>query len=131
MALAPAVALPHRLLRQAAGDGAASPAAARAAALSGGVATPARRRSVAARAAPASPAPPTHVGEAPGWAVDVVRHKLTMPQVLQHLEQLERIEAAAGARRGGAAKPASAREQHRVSWVEFSTNQVGAGAMIG
>lgn len=51
-------------------------------------------------------------------------------QVLQHLEQLERIEAAAGARRAasGAAKPASEREQHRVSWVEFSTNQVGAGA---
>lgn len=129
MALAPAAALPHRLLRQAAGDGAASPAAARAAALSGPVATPAaHRRCVAARAAPASPASPTHVGEAPGWAVDVVRHKLTMPQVLQHLEQLERIE---GARRGGAAKPASAREQHRVSWVEFSTNQVGSGAMMG
>jgi RNA polymerase II C-terminal domain phosphatase-like 3/4 len=59
--------------------------------------------------------------------VDVVRHKLTMPQVLQHLEQLEQIEATAAARRGGAAKPVSgSREQHRVSWVEFSTNQAAS-----
>ncbi len=81
MAVAPAAALPHRLLRHAAGDGAASPAAARAAAVGCAIATPAHRRSVVACAAPASPAPPTHVGDAPGWAVDVVRHKLTMPQV--------------------------------------------------
>lgn len=82
MAGALAPGLPHRLLRQAGGDGPASPAVARAAALAGaGVATPAHRRWLAARAAPASSAPPTHVGDAPGWAVDVVRHKLTMPQV--------------------------------------------------
>ncbi|EFN56528.1 hypothetical protein CHLNCDRAFT_144153 [Chlorella variabilis] len=51
-----------------------------------------------------------------------------MPQVLQHLEQLERIEAAAGelaAARGGrpAAKPSPApRRPHTVSWVDHGAS---------
>jgi RNA polymerase II C-terminal domain phosphatase-like 3/4 len=51
------------------------------------------------------------------WAVEVMRHTLTLPQVLQHLLQLDRIETAT-AHRDSIRGCTSPRCQQRFSWVE-------------
>lgn len=67
-----------------------------------------------------------HLGGAVDWSVEVTRNTLTIPQVLQHLEQQERMEAFAASRRAAAghacAAPSTLREQNHISWVEHSTS---------